>query len=74
MVSGEDRDIGNEIMGVRRMEEKYWKQFMCTGSIDDYLQYCRAKNQAEQETSVQGEQDDREHYSNRNDPVGPTDG
>lgn len=60
-------------MGVRLMEEKYWKQFISSGSIADYLQYCRVKNQAEQKSVAQGEDDGRECYSDRDDFVGSTD-
>ena len=63
------RDHGGALM-----EEKYWKQFISSGSIEDYLQYCRVKNQAEQEAVAQGEDDGREHYGDRDDLVGPTDG
>lgn len=55
------------------MEEKYWKQFISSGSIADYLQYCRVKNQAEQKSAAQGEDDGRERYSDRDDFVGSTD-
>ncbi len=56
------------------MEEKYWKQFINSGSIEDYLQYCRVKNQAGQKSVAQGEDDGREHNSDRDDLVSPADG
>lgn len=56
------------------MEEKYWQQFMATGSIADYLHYCREKDGAEEELLPQGETDGREHYGNGDDFIGAAGG
>lgn len=41
-------------MGVRYMEEAYWKQFITTGKIEDYLQY---KGISDREEKVQGQEE-----------------
>lgn len=52
------------------MEEKYWKQFMETGKITDYLYYRGMEICSRVIDSYEGEKVHEPDYSNRHDTCG----
>lgn len=51
--------------------ENYWKQFVCSGKVEDYLDYARVREGQERNGRQQEQKGDRPYagndYGNRND-------